>query len=592
MKTKKIRLQCLSGVVKSAQDGAVYIEGYANRKTVDRSDEIIESDAWTLDDYKKNPVILYNHGMDAKLGQTPVGKCEKIEPREDGLYVKAKVSSVNDPDINRVRELVKEGMLRAFSVGFSCKDSIMDEKGIRRIKKADLFEISIVGVPMNQDSLFSITGKMLENNSIEQIRAKICSKKGAKNAAEINKKMHKYIELGNINREELIDKMSLESGISGDVIKSMLIGDEEMADEVLNNLSDAVKKSCVCEKSEKGSDMEDYSEPEDEIEDEDEDKPEDEIEDKSEDDSEEVEDPNVTEEEHKAYEDFIIDFLGSVRPQLVQEDKDVEFEDAINASLNEKFTADELDQADKDIQEYGENSEAESDDSVEEEKHFTENNPDHHRPGYVPRKDPKKGRKRKKKKVGIFTIPGFDYSKKGKKSPEIARKNARAEKRFIECYRSALSWNRGSIFARLTETKADYRRASVASVKSCGGKYKSVNANKTKQADQEGVSAIAGEIASAKTGVENNDYGNPHLEAQKQTNVFLGQLIAEIQKMSAKLDQMQGGTTKPESPATPDAEPVSETKSVNPEEKGKAALDLFNKRLENCIIRLKALGVE
>jgi hypothetical protein len=51
---------------------------------------------------------------------------------------------------------------------------------------------------------------------------------------------------------------------------------------------------------------------------------------------------------------------------------------------------------------------------------------------------------------------------------------------------------------------------------------------------------------------------------------------------------MQGMAVAPE----PVQDAVPEAMPEQPEEKEKAALDLFNKRLENCIKRLKALGVE
>ena len=184
-----VHLTCLSGQVKAAEDG-VYIEGFANKNIVDRSKEIIEPKAWKLDDYKKNPVILYNHGMDAKLGGTPIGKCIKIEPRDEGLFIKVKMSSVDDPDLNRIRGLVKEGMLRAFSVGSDPKESDVDADGVRVIKQADLYEVSVVGVPMNQDSLFSISGKMMATKSIDQIGATVCEKKGALVAANIHKRIY------------------------------------------------------------------------------------------------------------------------------------------------------------------------------------------------------------------------------------------------------------------------------------------------------------------------------------------------------------------------------------------------------------------
>jgi HK97 family phage prohead protease len=421
-RAKKIHFQCLSSVVKSAEDGGVYIEGYANRKTVDRADEIIEHDAWFLEDYKKNPVILYNHGMDGKIGATPIGKCEKIDPRTDGLFVKVKMSGVDDPDIKRVRDLVKEGMLRAFSVGFNCRDSQVDEKGIRRIKKADLFEISIVGVPMNQDSLFSLTGKMITTKSIDQIGAKVCNKKGALAAGMIHMQMHEMQADGEKKRDDLLAMVAEKAGVEVEVLKPILAGDvTPIPENVLAAFAEVL-----------GIDLEKLKQAEAEKE-------------QPEDDTEETEpevevEVEVTEEEKAAMQDCV----SAKVPKLLEE-----------GMSQEQAVAVALDMCSK-------------------------------------------------------------------------------EKRI-------------------------------------------------KQADQEGVSPLTTEIAASKTGVENDDFGSPYLDAQKQTNVLLGALIAEVQKLSTKMDQSQGAEQVQEKQPEPKEEATQENQ--------KAALDSFNERLENCIKRLKALGV-
>ena len=43
--------------VKLAGEG-VFLEGFANKRTVDRSTEIFAKMSWNLDNFKKNPVIL------------------------------------------------------------------------------------------------------------------------------------------------------------------------------------------------------------------------------------------------------------------------------------------------------------------------------------------------------------------------------------------------------------------------------------------------------------------------------------------------------------------------------------------------------
>jgi HK97 family phage prohead protease len=127
------------------------IEGWANKAVVDRGGDIIPKSAWQLDNFKKNAIILWNHDK-AK----PIGKAQIIEAKDEGLYVKARISMSADPEISRIRDLIKEGVLNSFSVGFDLIDSTQTDKGVTEIKAAELFEISVVSLPMNQDSLFQI----------------------------------------------------------------------------------------------------------------------------------------------------------------------------------------------------------------------------------------------------------------------------------------------------------------------------------------------------------------------------------------------------------------------------------------------------
>lgn len=159
-----------------SQGKEVYIEGFANKNVVDRGLDRIDPKAWSLDNFKKNPVMLLNHGMDPQLGSTPIGKVTELEPREDGLFVRGQISKLDDPHINRIRGLVEEGILRAFSVGFNPIDMQKDADGVNVIKSAELFEISLVGVPMNQDSIFSVSTKMLSLYSDDQIKSIVKAK--------------------------------------------------------------------------------------------------------------------------------------------------------------------------------------------------------------------------------------------------------------------------------------------------------------------------------------------------------------------------------------------------------------------------------
>jgi HK97 family phage prohead protease len=132
--------------------GGLVIEGWANKAVVDRGGDLINKEAWNLDNFHKNAMILYNHDRDK-----PIGKALKVEPRDEGLYIKARISGSSDPEIAKIRDLIKEGILNTFSVGFDCKREEKSASGHNEIKEAELFEVSVVTLPMNQDSTFNVS---------------------------------------------------------------------------------------------------------------------------------------------------------------------------------------------------------------------------------------------------------------------------------------------------------------------------------------------------------------------------------------------------------------------------------------------------
>ena len=133
-------------------DGGVHICGMASTHDEDRANDVIMAEAWTkggLANFEKNPIILFNHNYDK-----PIGRATGLKVTENGLELKAKISK-SAPD--HVAELVKEGILGAFSVGFRVKDAdYMSETDGLKIKDAELFEVSVVSVPCNQAATFSL----------------------------------------------------------------------------------------------------------------------------------------------------------------------------------------------------------------------------------------------------------------------------------------------------------------------------------------------------------------------------------------------------------------------------------------------------
>jgi len=133
-------------------DGGVNIKGSASTNALDRAGDIIEAEAWTkggLENFKQNPILLFNHDYNR-----PIGKATSLEVTDKGLEITGRISKA----AGEIKELVKDGVLGAFSVGFKVKDAdYMTETDGYKIKDAELFEVSVVSIPCNQGATFGLS---------------------------------------------------------------------------------------------------------------------------------------------------------------------------------------------------------------------------------------------------------------------------------------------------------------------------------------------------------------------------------------------------------------------------------------------------
>ena len=126
------------------------ISALVSTDSIDRDGDIIVAAGWQLDNYRKNPVVLWAHRYD----ELPVAKALALEITEHGLL--AMMQFAEHELAQDVFDLYVGGFLRAFSVGFR----VLPDGFKRRtdgegwlISKAELLEFSCVPVPANQDAL-------------------------------------------------------------------------------------------------------------------------------------------------------------------------------------------------------------------------------------------------------------------------------------------------------------------------------------------------------------------------------------------------------------------------------------------------------
>lgn len=143
----------------------ITIEGYANTTSKDRVGDIIEEGAWLkggLNSYLKNPILLAYHDH-----SRPIGTVVDYSVDSKGLRIVGEVSKA----AGEVYQFIKDGVLKTFSVGFRVKDADYDdETDTFFIKDLDLHEVSVVSVPANADSIFSVRKSFESDDEYDQFK--------------------------------------------------------------------------------------------------------------------------------------------------------------------------------------------------------------------------------------------------------------------------------------------------------------------------------------------------------------------------------------------------------------------------------------
>jgi HK97 family phage prohead protease len=204
MMNKKFEINSLFEVVqKDAKSDVLTIKGYANTVSKDRTGDVIVKEAWMqggMDDYLKNPIILAFHDY-----ARPVGTTVDYNVTDKGLEIVAEISKA----AGEVYNLIKDGVLKTFSVGFSIKDADYDkEQDTFFIKDLSLYEISVVSVPANQDSTFSLAKSFTDVDEYKSFRKTF--EKEVEEVKEDITKGEKEPSQDNILKEINMDKKELQ----------------------------------------------------------------------------------------------------------------------------------------------------------------------------------------------------------------------------------------------------------------------------------------------------------------------------------------------------------------------------------------------
>lgn len=202
-----IKVFQLDSLIKSIEEGdsELRISGYASTDSLDRASDRILPTAWKnggLRNYEVNPILLFNHDYNR-----PIGKVVEMTTDNKGL----KITGVISKSAGDVYNLVKEGVLSTFSVGFLVKDADYDKSvdGLI-VKDAELLEVSVVSVPANQDATFSLAKSFESQEDYTNFKKQFINGDANEAATEGTKEVSRKSKMDETT-QELINKAVAEA---------------------------------------------------------------------------------------------------------------------------------------------------------------------------------------------------------------------------------------------------------------------------------------------------------------------------------------------------------------------------------------------
>ncbi|SDO29598.1 hypothetical protein SAMN04487957_10583 [Halomonas shengliensis] len=108
------------------------------------------------------PAMLWQHNM-----HEPIGVYTEMREDENGLYVKGRLLVDDDPLAKRAHAHMKAGSLTGLSIGYMLKEWDFDrDKDVFLLKEVDLWEVSLVTFPANDEARISNVKTYLERGEV------------------------------------------------------------------------------------------------------------------------------------------------------------------------------------------------------------------------------------------------------------------------------------------------------------------------------------------------------------------------------------------------------------------------------------------
>lgn len=137
--------------LKAADNGGWEVAGYASTfggASPDSYGDIVAKGAFLNSIAKRKTKLLYQHNP-----EEPIGKQLALSEDETGLFGRWSILPV-DTGV-KAHQLLQAELIDALSIGFQTVDAEYREDGVRVLKEVELFEVSLVTFPANDNAVIT-----------------------------------------------------------------------------------------------------------------------------------------------------------------------------------------------------------------------------------------------------------------------------------------------------------------------------------------------------------------------------------------------------------------------------------------------------
>src|SRR5205809_6830673 len=192
--------------------------------SIDRMGDVLEQN-WQFD--KLSTIALFNHDRD-KI----IGSWRDVSVRNGRLVGRLVWTNSNEwPGVKYLRDLVREGHLRACSVGFQPIDSEPLDKANpskgHRFKKSSLLECSLVSVPANPNAL--AIAKELPRDLIAEIFCKPATEDSGRSPAAHGKSAAPHLETRRVSSMSIAATIANKIQNAQQTLNGLLASYEDLA---------------------------------------------------------------------------------------------------------------------------------------------------------------------------------------------------------------------------------------------------------------------------------------------------------------------------------------------------------------------------